>query len=181
MQVNNNLIWLDLEMTGLDPNKDHIIEIATIITNLKLEIIAIGPTIPIYQNKIVLNLMDKWNKNIHQKNGLINKIKNSKFNEKKAELCTLNFLKLWIKPQSSPLCGNSIYKDRIFLYNYMPKLEKYFHYRNIDISSLKELVKRWNPEIYIKLKKKKYQHNAFYDIYQSIEELKFYKNYFFSK
>ncbi|QJC36471.1 oligoribonuclease [Enterobacteriaceae endosymbiont of Donacia simplex] len=180
MKIDNNLIWLDLEMTGLNPKLDRIIEIAIIITNSNLEIINKEIVIPIYQTDNILNNMNLWNKNIHKKTGLIKKIKNSKFNEKKAEIYILNFLKLWIKPNSTPLCGNSIYKDRIFLYNYMPKLEKYFHYRNIDVSSIKELVKRWNPIIYSRLKKKKNKHSAFYDIYESINELKFYKNFIFN-
>ncbi|QJC34069.1 oligoribonuclease [Enterobacteriaceae endosymbiont of Donacia cinerea] len=179
MQINDSLVWLDLEMTGLNPKIDRIIEIAIVITNSNLEVINKGIVIPIYQTNNILDTMNLWNKNIHKKTGLIKKIKNSKFNEKKAEIYILNFLKLWIKPKSTPLCGNSIYKDRIFLYNYMPKIEKYFHYRNIDVSSIKELVKRWNPQIYSRLKKKN-KHSAFYDIYESINELKFYRNFIFN-
>ncbi|QJC35250.1 oligoribonuclease [Enterobacteriaceae endosymbiont of Donacia proxima] len=179
MKINTNLVWLDLEMTGLNPNKDHIIEIAIIITNNNLKIINKGLTIPVYQPDNILNLMNIWNKNIHTKNGLIKKVKNSKFNLKKTEKYILNFLKSWIKPNTSPLCGNSIYKDRIFLFNYMPNLEKYFHYRNIDVSSIKELTKIWYPNIYNKFPKKNTFHNAFNDIYQSIKELKFYKKYIF--
>ncbi|QJC37705.1 oligoribonuclease [Enterobacteriaceae endosymbiont of Donacia bicoloricornis] len=181
MQINNYLIWLDLEMTGLNPNKDYIIEIAIIITNNNLDIINKGIVLPIYQSDTILNSMDSWNKNTHKKTGLIKRIKNSNFNEVKAEKYILNFLKSYIKPNTTPLCGNSIYKDRIFLCNYMPKLEKYFHYRNIDVSSIKELIKRWKPKIYSKLKKKKHQHNAYYDIYESINELKFYKDFIFNK
>ncbi|QJC34860.1 oligoribonuclease [Enterobacteriaceae endosymbiont of Donacia piscatrix] len=181
MEVNTNLVWLDLEMTGLNPNKDHIIEIAIIITNNNLEIINKGLNIPIYQSDNILNLMNIWSKNIHTKNGLIKKVKNSKFNLKKAEIYILTFLKLWIKPNTSPLCGNSIYKDRIFLFNYMPNLEKYFHYRNIDVSSIKELAKIWYPNVYVNFQKKNSLHKASNDIYESINELKFYKKYIFKK
>ncbi|QJC34477.1 oligoribonuclease [Enterobacteriaceae endosymbiont of Donacia crassipes] len=179
MKVNTNLVWLDLEMTGLNPNKDHIIEIAIIITNSNLKIINKGLTIPIYQPNNILNSMNIWNKNIHTKTGLIKKVKNSKFDLKKTEIYILNFLKLWVQPNKSPLCGNTIYKDRIFLFNYMPNLEKYFHYRNIDVSSIKELTKIWYPNIYLKFKKKISFHKAFDDINDSINELKFYKKYIF--
>ncbi|CAL4325337.1 Oligoribonuclease [Buchnera aphidicola (Thelaxes suberi)] len=170
-----NLIWLDLEMTGLDVETNYIIEIATLVTNKNLTILAEGPVIPIFQNKKIIKNMNSWNKTIHTNNGLIKKINNSIFNEQKAEKHTISFLKKWIIKKKSPLCGNTIGQDRKFLLKYMPNLEKYFHYRNIDVSTLKELVKRWKPEI---LKKKKKTHSALADIYASINELKYYREKF---
>ncbi|QCI26964.1 oligoribonuclease [Buchnera aphidicola (Thelaxes californica)] len=172
-----NLIWLDLEMTGLDPNINKIIEIATVITDHQLNILDIGPIMAIYQNHTILNKMDPWNITTHTQTGLIKKVKNSTINEYQAEKKTIEFLTKWVKPQCSPLCGNTINQDRNFLKKYMPKLESYFHYRNIDVSTLKELAKRWKLEITHNIKKKK-THSALSDIYDSIEELLFYKKFF---
>ncbi|CAL4325744.1 Oligoribonuclease [Buchnera aphidicola (Neophyllaphis podocarpi)] len=174
----DNLIWIDLEMTGLNPKKHFIIEIATLITDINLNIIAEGPVIPIYQNKKKLKIMDKWNYINHNKSGLINKVKNSLFNELIAEKKTIFFLKKWTKKQKSPMCGNSIGNDRRFLIKYMPKLEKYFKYRSIDVSTIKELMMRWKPSVFNKLNKIN-NHTALNDIKESIKELKFYKKYFF--
>ncbi|QJC28591.1 oligoribonuclease [Enterobacteriaceae endosymbiont of Plateumaris consimilis] len=178
MIKNNNLIWIDLEMTGLNPNLNRIIEIAIIITDNNLNILIEGPIIAIHQLKQELDKMDSWNMNTHTKTGLINKVNKSIFNEKKAEKHILNFLKLWVYPQKSPMCGNSICQDRRFIYNYMPNLEKYFHYRNIDVSTIKELIKIWKKNTIIKFNKKN-THSAIQDIYQSLEELKFYRKNFF--
>ncbi len=173
----NNLIWLDLEMTGLNPDINKIIEIATIITDSNLNILAEGPNLVIYQSDQCLNCMDKWNTIIHNGTGLINKVKNSCISEIKAENITLNFLKKWVPKKVSPICGNTIAQDRRFLFKYMPKLESYFNYRYIDVSTLKELIKRWLPN---KLNfQKKNKHNALLDIKESIYELVFYRKYFF--
>ncbi|BBI01434.1 3'-to-5' oligoribonuclease [Buchnera aphidicola (Nipponaphis monzeni)] len=173
----SNLIWIDLEMTGLNPEKNYILEIATLITNSHLNVIAEGPVIPIYQSEKTLNIMNNWNCTTHTKNGLITRVKNSLFNEKMAELSTINFLKKWVPENTSPMCGNSIGQDRQFLFKYMPTLELFFHYRNIDVSTLKELVYRWKPEILKKIKKNNI-HSALHDIYASISELSFYKKHF---
>ncbi|QJC28139.1 oligoribonuclease [Enterobacteriaceae endosymbiont of Plateumaris braccata] len=179
MIKNNNLIWIDLEMTGLNPNLNRIIEIAILITDNNLNILIEGPIIAIHQPKKELDKMDLWNINTHKKTGLINRVNQSIFNEKKTEKYILNFLKLWVYPQKSPMCGNSICQDRRFIYNYMPNLEKYFHYRNIDVSSIKELIKIWKKNTFIKFYKNK-THSAIQDIYQSLEELKFYRKNFFN-
>lgn len=174
----NNLIWLDLEMTGLDPFKDRILEIATIITDKNLKILAEGPNIAIYQINSILSSMNDWNINIHNKNGLLNRVKTSSYNETRAEQETLKFLKKWSLKNTSPICGNSIYNDRFFLLQYMPKLFSYFHYRSIDVSSIKELFKLWNNNKNINFLKIK-KHTAKHDIYESINELKFYRKNFF--
>lgn len=173
----NNLIWIDLEMTGLNPNKDHIIEIATLVTNNNLEILEKGPCLAIYQNFKVLNSMNEWNKNIHTKNGLINRVKKSLYDIKKAELLTIDFFKKWVPLGYSPMCGSSVSNDRCFLNKYMPDLLNYFHYRCIDVSSLKELFNIWRPKDKIKIKKL-IEHKAMNDIYNSINELIFYRDNF---
>jgi len=173
----NNLVWIDLEMTGLNPNFHKIIEIAIIITDIHLNILSIGPCIAINQSEKNMRFMNSWNTATHIKTGLLNRVKKSSYTEKKAEKEIILFLKKWIPRNVSPLCGNSINKDRQFLLKYMKNLELYFHYRSIDVSTIKELIKRWNP--YLKSFKKKYLHNAKTDLLESIKELKYYKKNFF--
>lgn len=173
-----NLIWIDLEMTGLNPKIHRIIEIATLITDTNLNIISEGPIIPIHQKKEDILIMDSWNTMIHTKNGLIKRVENSLYNEHQAESETILFLKKWVPIQASPICGNSVGQDRRFLFKYMPKLENYFHYRCIDVSTVKELAIRWNPKTYNKFKKKN-NHRALEDIYESVMELDFYRKNFF--
>lgn len=169
-----NLIWIDLEMTGLNPNQDRIIEIATIVTDKQLNILAQGPVLAVHQSDAQLALMDEWNQRTHGNSGLIERVKSSQISELDAELATIAFLEKWVPANSSPICGNSIGQDRRFLFNYMPQLEKYFHYRYLDVSTIKELVQRWQPEI-LKQFHKKATHQALDDIRESIEELKFYR------
>lgn len=173
----NNLIWIDLEMTGLDVNKHVIIEIATVITDINLNTLAQGPVLAIYQNNEQLELMNEWNIKTHTSTGLITRVKNSQYSVNDAEEKTLIFLNKWVQKNQSPMCGNSISCDRFFLKKYMPKLEQYFHYRNIDVSSLKELVMRWKPKTIFSLTK---THQALDDTYASISELLHYKRNFFS-
>lgn len=173
---NKNLIWIDLEMTGLNHKIHRIIEIATVITDIELNVISKGPVIAINQTERDILLMNDWNKKTHIKTGLMEKVKKSSYNESQAESKTIFFLKKWVPIKSSPMCGNSIYQDRKFLHQYMPDLENYFHYRCIDVSTIKELISRWHPKI--KNFKKK-THTALDDIQASIMELKFYKQIFF--
>lgn len=172
-----NLIWIDLEMTGLNQEKDHIIEIATVVTDTNLEVLAEGPVFAIHQPDRVLNAMDEWNTKHHTQSGLVDRVKKSFIDEQTAEAETIEFLLKYVPGEKSPMCGNTVYQDRKFLYKYMPKLEKYFHYRNLDVSTLKILAKRWNPEI-MNYFKKTSKHEALRDIYDSIAELKHYRDHF---
>ena len=174
---NLNLIWIDLEMTGLDPLQERIIEIATVVTDSELNILAEGPTIAINQSEKLLQAMDEWNTNQHGKSGLTSRVQKSTVTEAQAELATIEFLKQWVPQGASPMCGNSIGQDRRFLVRYMPELANYFHYRNLDVSTLKELVRRWKPELMDGFTKKG-SHLAMDDVYESIEELAYYREAF---
>lgn len=172
-QNSNNLIWIDLEMTGLDPTSDTIIEIATLVTDVKLDVVAEGPVLAIHQSDEVLNGMDDWNTRHHGNSGLTAKVRASNISIAEAEAQTLDFLRQHVPANTSPMCGNSICQDRRFLGRFMPDLEQYFHYRHIDVSTLKELKRRWFPQVLEFDKKNK--HLALADIYESIEELRYYR------
>lgn len=177
MNKKTNLIWIDLEMTGLVPESDVIIEIATVITDSNLNVVAEGPSLAIHQSDERLGGMDDWNTNQHNKSGLVERVKNSKLSSADAEQQTLVFLREFVDAGASPMCGNSICQDRRFLYNYMPELEKFFHYRHIDVSTLKELVSRWKPKATAAIDKQS-AHLALSDVYDSINELKHYRKHF---
>jgi oligoribonuclease len=171
-----NLIWIDLEMTGLNPHKDRIIEIATIVTDVELNVVATGPELIINQPEKLLKEMDEWNTKQHTNSGLVSKVLQSSITEHEAELRTLDFLVNYVEAGYSPICGNSVCQDRRFLAAYMPKLEAFFHYRHLDVSTLKILAKNWAPGIFSQLTKSS-SHRALDDIIGSIEELKFYRKY----
>ena len=173
----DNLIWIDLEMTGLDPDNDKVIEIATIVTDSQLNILGEGPVMAIHQSSEVLNSMDDWNTKQHANSGLTERVKNSGIDEAEATQKTIEFLSEFVAKGKSPMCGNSICQDRRFLYNHMRELEEYFHYRNLDVSTLKELSRRWAPDVY-KGFEKKGAHLALDDIRESIAELKYYREHF---
>ena len=177
MNKKTNLIWIDLEMTGLIPEHDVIIEIATVVTDAQLNVVDEGPSIAIHQSNEILDGMDEWNTNQHNHSGLVQRVQESKISIAEAESQTLDFLMKYVDLGASPMCGNSICQDRRFLYNYMPDLEKFFHYRHIDVSTLKELAVRWKPNI-ISTSYKKSRHLALSDIYDSIDELKHYREHF---
>jgi oligoribonuclease len=176
-QDQNNLIWMDMEMTGLVPERDGIIEIALVITDAQLNTVAEAPVLAVHQADNVLDAMDGWNKSTHGRSGLIARVKASTLTEAEAEQRCLDFLAQHVPPRTSPICGNSICQDRRFLARLMPRLEAYFHYRNLDVSTLKELVKRWKPELAKGLTKHG-KHEALADIYESIDELKYYREHF---
>ena len=170
----NNLIWIDLEMTGLVPETDRVIEIAVLVTDSQLNLVAEGPVLVVHQPDEVLEAMDSWNRSVHRKSGLVGKVKASPLDEATVERQTIEFLAQHVPAGVSPMCGNSICQDRRFLARWMPKLEAHFLYRNVDVSTLKELIKRWKPEV-AKALKKEGKHEALADIYESIEELKYYR------
>jgi oligoribonuclease len=176
-QDNNNLIWIDLEMSGLQPDKDMILEMAVIITDAELNELAVSPVLVVHQPDVVLDGMDAWNKGTHGKSGLIDKVKASTLTEGDAEAQMIEFLKQYVPANKSPMCGNSICQDRRFMARHMPKLEAYFHYRNLDVSVFKELARRWKPKIYDGFKKAS-NHTALADIRESIDELKYYREHF---
>jgi oligoribonuclease len=177
-QNSNNLIWIDLEMTGLDPQRDAIIEIATVVTDGQLNVLAEGPVFAIHQPDDILAGMDEWNTKQHAKSGLSERVRRSITDTAAAEQQTIDFLEKWVPAKSSPMCGNSICQDRRFMARLMPKLEAFFHYRNLDVSTVKELCKRWAPAVAGKYNKNS-SHLALDDIRDSIGELKFYREYFF--
>ncbi|MEY4960382.1 MAG: hypothetical protein RL610_561 [Pseudomonadota bacterium] len=176
-QDNGNLIWIDMEMSGLKSDTDRIIEVALVVTDSQLTVVAEAPVLVVHQSDEVMDGMDSWNKSTHGKSGLIDKVKSSGLTESEVESSMINFLKQHVPPGVSPMCGNSICQDRRFLARTMPQLESYFHYRNLDVSTLKELAKRWRPEIMAGLTKKS-KHEALSDIYDSIEEMKYYREHF---
>ncbi|WP_199102673.1 oligoribonuclease [Aquitalea sp. ASV11] len=176
-QDQNNLIWLDMEMTGLNPETDRIIEVAMIATDSQLNILGQSPVLVIHQPDSVLDGMDDWNKNTHGKSGLIDKVKASTLTEAEAEATLLAFMADYVPARTTPMCGNTIHQDRRFMVRWMPRLEEYFHYRNLDVSTLKELCKRWKPEVARGVVKRG-KHEALADIEESIEELKYYREHF---
>lgn len=172
-----NLVWLDCEMTGLEPERDRIIEIAIIVTSPDLAVRVEGPVFAIHQSDALLDQMDAWNRGTHGKSGLIDRVKASTVSEEQAEGELLAFLSQYVPANGSPMCGNTIGQDRRFLVKYMPKLEAFFHYRNLDVSTLKELAKRWKPEVYAAFKKQQ-RHTALADVHESIDELLHYREHF---
>jgi oligoribonuclease len=172
----DNLIWIDLEMTGLDPDRDSILEIACVVTDSQLNVLAEGPVFAIRHPLERLQAMDEWNRSHHGKSGLWQQVLDSRVDHAAAEAATLDFLAQWVPPGKSPMCGNSICQDRRFLYRQMPQLERYFHYRNLDVSTLKELVRRWAPQLASGFSKVS-AHTALSDVHDSIEELRYYRRH----
>ena len=172
-----NLVWVDMEMTGLDPDTDRIIEVAVVVTDLNLNVLAEGPVFAIHQSDATLDKMDAWNKGTHGRSGLIERVKASTVTEADAEVALIAFLKNFVPAGKSPMCGNTICQDRRFMARGMPKLEAFFHYRNLDVSTLKELCRRWKPELASGFKKHQ-KHTALADIIESVEELRYYREHF---
>ena len=176
-QDSDNLIWLDMEMSGLSPDSDRILELAAVVTDAELNVLAESPVLVVHQSEAVLTGMDAWNQSTHGRSGLIDKVRTSTLDEATASTIMLEFLKQHVPAGKSPMCGNSICQDRRFMARYMPDLEAFFHYRNLDVSVFKELARRWRPTIYSGFKKAS-KHEALADIYESIEELKYYREHF---
>jgi oligoribonuclease len=176
-QDSQNLIWIDMEMSGLSPENDRIIEVALVVTDSQLTVLAEAPVLVVYQPDTVLDAMDSWNRSTHGKSGLTDKVRSSRLVEAEVEASMIGFLQPYVPPGVSPMCGNSICQDRRFLGRWMPRLEAYFHYRNLDVSTLKELAKRWKPEVLAGLTKQS-RHEALADVYDSIAELKHYREHF---
>jgi oligoribonuclease len=176
-QDSTHLIWIDLEMSGLRPDSDRVLEVAMVVTNQNLEVIAESPVRALHQSDAVLDGMDSWNKSTHARTGLTDRVRASPFTEAEVEAEMITFLERHVASGTSPMCGNSICQDRRFLARYMPRLEAYFHYRNLDVSTLKELARRWKPDILGGLTKQG-RHEALADIYESIEELRYYREHF---
>ncbi len=173
----NNLIWVDMEMSGLDPQAEKVLEVAIVITDTNLITVAEGPVLVVHQSDAVLDAMDAWNKSTHAKSGLIERVKASTLAETDVDNRLVEFLQQYVPAGVSPLCGNSVHQDRRFMVTYLPRLEAYFHYRNLDVSTLKELMRRWKPELAAGMTKHG-RHEALADIYESIEELKYYREHF---
>ena len=176
-QDSDNLIWLDMEMSGLSPDSDRILELAAVVTDAELNVLAESPVLVVHQSEAVLTGMDAWNQTTHGRSGLIDKVRTSTLDEATASATMLEFLKQHVPAGKSPMCGNSICQDRRFMARYMPELETFFHYRNLDVSVFKELARRWRPTIYSGFKKAS-KHEALADIYESIDELKYYREHF---
>jgi oligoribonuclease len=176
-QDSQNLIWIDMEMSGLSPENDRIIEVALVVSDSQLTVLAEAPVLVVYQPDTVLDAMDSWNRSTHGKSGLTDKVRSSRLVEAEVEASMIGFLQPYVPPGVSPMCGNSICQDRRFLGRWMPRLEAYFHYRNLDVSTLKELAKRWKPEVLAGLTKQS-RHEALADVYDSIAELKHYREHF---
>ena len=172
-----NLVWVDMEMTGLEPDTDRIIEVAVVVTDMHLNVLAEGPVMVVHQSDAVLDGMDAWNKGTHGRSGLIDRVKASEIDEAEAEARVIEFLAAYVPVRKSPMCGNSICQDRRFLARYMAGLEAFFHYRNLDVSTLKELSRRWRPEVYASFKKRQL-HTALADVHESIDELAHYREHF---
>ena len=173
----NNLIWVDMEMSGLDPTIERVLEVAIVITDTQLNTVAEGPVIVVHQPAAVLDAMDAWNKSTHAKSGLIERVKASRLTEADADAQLVEFLRRHVPAGVSPLCGNSVHQDRRFMVKYLPAFEAYFHYRNLDVSTLKELMRRWKPELAAGMTKHG-RHEALADVYESIDELKYYREHF---
>lgn len=172
-----NLIWIDMEMSGLDPDRDRVLEVAVVVTDGQLQIVAEAPVLVVHQPESVLTAMDSWNTSTHARTGLTERVRASTLTEAQAEQRMLDFVALYVPPSTSPMCGNSVHQDRRFLARYMPRLEQYFLYRNLDVSTLKELARRWRPALLDGLVKAG-RHEALADIHESIDELKYYREHF---
>jgi len=173
----NNLVWVDMEMSGLDPEIEKVLEIAIVVTDTQLNTVAEAPVLVVHQPDSVLDAMDSWNKSTHAKSGLIDRVKRSRLSEADVENTLVGFLSEHVPARVSPLCGNSVHQDRRFMVRYLPRLEEHFHYRNLDVSTLKELMRRWKPELAAGMTKHG-KHEALADVYESIDELKYYREHF---